>query len=284
MKTKTHENFKLLASAAVFLLLTLMKILLPEQSADARERVRAAVSRDYDYREALSQLGSRIAGGEETVTTLARRAAPADRADFRLVTADELLAKRLAHLPRGTTGDIAAARAAAEATPAAQPVAEQLPAAVTAFLESQEPYADEAVPANVSYDMPSLPFAFESPVAGMTSSGFGFRLHPLQGEVKFHYGTDFAAWTGTDILCFADGTVAMVGWEKGFGNYIMVDHADGWRTLYAHCETVYVTGGDKVTMGQKLGLVGSTGEVTGPHLHLELTCGGTYYNPEFYLA
>ena len=285
MKPKTYENFKLLASAALFLLLTALKLFLPEQSAAARQRVRAAVSRDYDYQEAFAQLGSRITGGGEVTAGGLTHSRPSARvANLRLPTPDALRDARLAPLPRGTSGDIAAARSAAQSTPAAQPEPEALPAAVAAFLQSQEPYADEAVPVNVSYEMPDLPFAFQSPVTGMTSSGFGFRLHPLLDAVKFHYGTDFAAWSGTDILCFADGTVAMTGWDKGYGNYIMVDHAGGWRTLYAHCQTVYVTGGDAVTMGQKLGLVGDTGEVTGPHLHFELTCGGIYYNPEFYLA
>ena len=148
----------------------------------------------------------------------------------------------------------------------------------------QAEFSDYAVPSNVSYNYPELPFGYVSPVAGMTSSGFGYRLHPLRNEVLFHYGTDFAAWTGTEILAFADGTVGMVGWDAGYGNYIIVQHAGGWRTLYAHCSAVYVTGGDTVTAGQCIGLVGATGNVTGPHLHLELTCEGVYYNPEFWLS
>ena len=151
-------------------------------------------------------------------------------------------------------------------------------------MEAQAQFSDYAVPSNVSYSYPELPFDYVSPVSDMTSSGFGYRMHPLRNEVLFHYGTDFAAWTGTQILAFADGTVGMVGWDAGFGNYIIVQHAGGWRTLYAHCSAVYVTGGDTVTAGECIGLVGATGNVTGPHLHLELTCDGVYYNPEFYLS
>lgn len=283
----------MIAAAALFLLLTLLKLFLPEQSAAARERVREAVSRDYDYRAAFEELGDALTGASGAGEAKYARGTEMPVLGvyrYRLPTAGELLQKRVNMLPAGTTGDISAAAASQpaandSAAPAAVPAAEpEVPEVVTAFLASQAQYADEAVPANVSYGMPDLPFTFQSPVTGMTSSGFGFRMHPLQNEVKFHYGTDFAAWTGTDIVSFADGTVAMVGWDDGYGNYIMIDHDGGWRTMYAHCSKVYVTGGDKVTRGQKIGLVGDTGEVTGPHLHFELTCGGTYYNPEFYLA
>ena len=155
---------------------------------------------------------------------------------------------------------------------------------MAAFLEAQEPFAEYGVPANVSYAYPELPFEYVSPVDDMTSSGFGYRMHPLRDEVLFHYGTDFAAWTGEPIHAFASGTVGMVGWDTGYGNYIIVMHPGGWRTFYAHCSEVYVTGGDSVEMGETIGLVGATGNVTGPHLHLELTLDGVYYNPEFYLS
>ncbi len=169
-------------------------------------------------------------------------------------------------------------------SPTPDPTPEPVPEAVSAFLAAQAEFSDYDIPANVSYGYPELPFDYVSPVEGMTSSGFGYRLHPLQNKVLFHYGTDFAAWTGTEIRAFASGTVGMVGWDAGFGNYIIVMHPGGWRTLYAHCSAVYVTGGDDVTEGECIGLVGATGNVTGPHLHLELTCDGVYYNPEFYIT
>jgi murein DD-endopeptidase MepM/ murein hydrolase activator NlpD len=76
----------------------------------------------------------------------------------------------------------------------------------------------------------------------------------------------------------------MVGYDVGYGNYVIIDHGSGWESQYAHCSTVYVTIGQSVSMGDKIALVGDTGEVTGPHLHFELKCDGVYYNPEFYLA
>ena len=157
-------------------------------------------------------------------------------------------------------------------------------AAREAFLESQAAFSDHALPANVSYDIPELPFVAVTPVAGYTSSGFGYRLHPIENTVKFHYGTDFAAGSGTDIRAFADGTVLAAGQDAGYGNYVKVDHGDGFVSLYGHCSTLLVSQGDAVTAGQVIARVGATGHATGPHLHFELIHKGVYLNPEFYLA
>ena len=157
-------------------------------------------------------------------------------------------------------------------------------AAREAFLDAQAVYSGYAVPANVSYAVSELPFAHGSPVAGYTSSGFGYRLHPLENKVKFHYGTDFAANSGTTVCAFADGTVLAAGQSEGYGNYVKLGHADGYATLYGHCSKLLVRAGETVTLGQPIALVGATGKATGPHLHFELMHDGYYYNPEFYLA
>ena len=162
--------------------------------------------------------------------------------------------------------------------------APELPEAVSAFLESQQAFSDYELPENVSYDYTPFPEQFSTPVAGYNSSGFGYRLHPIHGDVRFHYGTDFAAWTGESILCFADGTVSFAGYCDSYGNYITVDHADGWQSLYAHCSTLYVSAGQTVSAGELIALVGDTGLVTGPHLHFELTQNGAYTNPAYYVG
>ena len=102
--------------------------------------------------------------------------------------------------------------------------------------------------------------------------------------MKFHYGTDFAVWTGTEVHCFADGCVAFAGEEAGYGKYLIVDHAEGCRTLYAHCQTLMASAGEEVAAGQVIALSGSSGRVTGPHLHFELQRDGVYLNPEYYVA
>lgn len=170
----------------------------------------------------------------------------------------------------------------------AQTAAEDLPPevelAVETFLETQAPYEELGIPANVSYEVPQLNFPYVSPVKARVSSSFGYRVHPLENLTKFHYGTDMAALSGDDICCFAEGTVTEVGEDDTQGKYIRVQHPEGFESLYAHCGTIYVQEGQKVSAGEKIGLVGMSGKVTGPHLHFELTKDGEYLNPEFYMA
>lgn len=182
---------------------------------------------------------------------------------------------------------------AAESTPAPTPTAAPTPEptptpqptehpAVAAFLAAQSAYSEHEVPETVSYERPELPFDYASPVSGVTSSGFGYRVHPIKNEVKYHYGTDLAADTGTPITAFADGTIVAQGDSDSFGKYVMIDHPDGYRTLYAHCSELCMNCGS-VKKGDKIALVGSTGAATGPHLHFELERDGVYLNPEFYI-
>ena len=149
------------------------------------------------------------------------------------------------------------------------------------FVAAQSAFTGYAIPENVCCSAPELGIGYISPINGQRSSGFGYRVHPISGGVKFHYGTDFAADHGTDIGCFADGTVRAVGEESGYGKYVIVDH-DGCSSLYAHCSSILVQAGDTVMAGQTIAQVGETGLATGPHLHFELQRDGMYLNPEFY--
>ncbi len=158
-----------------------------------------------------------------------------------------------------------------------------LPATVAAFLENQKEYSEYEIPEKASYAYHVFKEDYQPPVEGMNSSGFGYRTHPIHGDIRFHYGTDFAAWTGEDIYAFADGTVSFAGYCESYGNYITIEHADGWQSLYAHCSTLYVEEGEEVSGGDKIALVGATGLVTGPHLHFELSKNGVYVNPEYYV-
>lgn len=156
--------------------------------------------------------------------------------------------------------------------------------AMAAFMEEQQPFVDIDVPANVSYDAPMPKFSFVPPLSARVSSDFGYRLHPIDNETKFHYGMDLAANSGDDIVCFAAGTVTEVGENGTSGKFLRIEHEDGYATMYAHCGQIYVEEGQKVEAGEKIALVGATGKATGPHLHFELTHDGIYLNPAFYLA
>jgi murein DD-endopeptidase MepM/ murein hydrolase activator NlpD len=151
-------------------------------------------------------------------------------------------------------------------------------------LETQAAFSEYAVPANVSYEAPTLPFDWILPCAGGVTSPFGYRKHPLEDAVKFHYGLDLGAYEGDPISAFADGTVLSVQELDGYGKTVLIQHDGGFSTLYAHCSQTLVETGATVKRGQRIALAGQTGKVTGPHLHFELLYNGSYLNPEFYLV
>lgn len=129
------------------------------------------------------------------------------------------------------------------------------------------------------------PMEFEHvlPTEGTLTSDFGSRLSPTTGQPGFHYGLDIAADEGVVIGAFADGTVREVG-ESDYGNYLIVDHADGFSTLYAHCSSISAAVGDEVKCGEEIARVGQTGNATGPHLHLEIWKDGAALDPSNYLT
>lgn len=267
-------------AAALLAAVVAVKLLLPDVTAELRRKVLSVFPDDTDYRAVFETLGGLFspAGGEARADAdMAEAHAPAGtsevRAQFTSYHVEEAS-------PLGETPPAADK----ETLPAEEPPEEEaLPAAVTVFLESQAAFSDYALPAGVDYTYLTLPFTIASPVAGYTSSGFGYRAHPIWNVVRFHYGTDIAANTGEEILAFADGTVGFAGESSGYGNCIVIDHGGEWTTLYAHCSALYAQAGQSVTAGEKIALVGATGEVTGPHLHFELRHDGVYYNPEYYI-
>lgn len=98
-----------------------------------------------------------------------------------------------------------------------------------------------------------------------------------------HRGLDIAAPTGTPIKAAAGGTVTTAGWNNSYGNMIILSHGNGVQTVYAHCSQLSVSAGQTVTQGQVIGKVGSTGNSTGPHLHLEIRVNGILQDPQSYL-
>lgn len=111
------------------------------------------------------------------------------------------------------------------------------------------------------------------------SSGYGIRFHPIHGVRRPHLGIDLVAPTGTPVRTVADGEVRFAGWQRGFGNVIIVRHRQNTDTLYAHLSRINVRKGERVEQGQYIGLVGSTGDSTGPHLHFEYIVGGVHQDP-----
>lgn len=130
-------------------------------------------------------------------------------------------------------------------------------------------------------DGQSLRRAFlSSPVEfSRISSGFSMRFHPILQTWRAHNGTDFAAVTGTPARTVGDGVVEFAGVQNGFGNVVFIKHANNHETVYAHLSKINVQQGQKVSQGQTIGLVGSTGWATGPHLHFEVRVNGVQQDP-----
>lgn len=130
----------------------------------------------------------------------------------------------------------------------------------------------------------AMNFKHQNPVSAVVTSKFGYRDHPVDGDLKFHYGVDLGAAKGTPIYAFADGTVETVGNNAIYGNYFIIRHVDGFLSFYGHCSKIYVKEGKKVKRGAKVALVGATGKVTGSHLHFEVRRYGKILNPNFYVS
>lgn len=117
----------------------------------------------------------------------------------------------------------------------------------------------------------------------MITSGFGTRLHPVYYVYRFHSGIDIGAYHGADIVAADRGTVITSDYNSSYGNYVVISHGNGMTTLYAHMSSRRVSVNQVVERGQVIGLVGSTGVSTGPHLHFEVSIGGQRVDPQRYL-
>lgn len=125
--------------------------------------------------------------------------------------------------------------------------------------------------------------AFQEPVKGTYTSLYGGRIDPMWNDANFHNGVDIMAPIGTRIKPVMDGIVTYTGWRAGYGNAVIIQHHEGYSSLYGHLSTVRVKQGDWVKKDQIIGLVGSTGRSTGPHLHFTFMRHGIIVNPLLYI-
>ncbi len=120
---------------------------------------------------------------------------------------------------------------------------------------------------------------FRLPFNVQPSSKFGYRVHPISGKMKFHRGIDLPRTYNSKIRPALSGTVIFSGQKSGYGNLIIIEHSNGYTTYYGHNSTNLVKPGDYVDQATVIGLVGDTGNVTGPHLHFELRKNDIPLNP-----
>lgn len=123
-------------------------------------------------------------------------------------------------------------------------------------------------------------YTFGQVVVG-DDSLFGMRLHPIWGDYRFHNGIDINGYVsiGTEVVAIKAGTVTSAGWGGGYGNRVVVDHGNGYTSTYNHLDSISVSQGASVTSGQVVGLLGTTGDSTGAHLHFEILLNGTEQDP-----
>ncbi len=114
---------------------------------------------------------------------------------------------------------------------------------------------------------------------GTVTSSFGSRTNPITKKSETHKGLDISATHGSNIFAAADGTVELAQKSGSYGNYIIINHTGGLKTLYAHCSKLLVSEGQSIKKGQVIALVGSTGQSTGSHLHFEVISNGQNLDP-----
>lgn len=122
-----------------------------------------------------------------------------------------------------------------------------------------------------------------APVRGLLNSGFGTRKDPFTGAGAFHQGLDISTRRREPVLATAGGIVIRSGWSGDYGKAVAIAHGTGYTTVYGHLDAVLVKEGDRVRRGERVGLVGSTGRSTGPHLHYEVRRGDRAVNPLEYI-
>jgi murein DD-endopeptidase MepM/ murein hydrolase activator NlpD len=168
-------------------------------------------------------------------------------------------------------------------------IAERYKTEVSAIQTANELFPG-VVPVNASLFIPGAKMDWVSrqeingdlfiwPVRSFVTSHYGYRLSPFTGARQFHSGLDIGAPTGTPIKAAMAGRVNTAGFNDSLGNYVVISHHSGYRTLYAHMNAVMVKPGAYVGMGQRIGDVGSTGLSTGPHLHFTVYKNGVTVNP-----
>jgi len=136
-------------------------------------------------------------------------------------------------------------------------------------------------PATAPSELPG--FTFRHPLRNLRDSRinsvFGLRTDPLYGTREFHQGIDIAAETGEDVFAASAGEVGFAGRQRGYGKVIIIEHPEGYASVYAHLAVVTVRKGDAVEIGQRIGKVGLSGNSTGSHLHFEIRLEGEALDP-----
>ena len=286
-----RTRFRIVVCGIAFCVLVFLKILVPDAVSSLAGAAVNLIGGDADFQEAFAAVGRAVSGDESVRDSLqdvyiavfhSSVISDSDEAssDVRNSdTSDEVIEQNTD--PAQCSTQLLPVPVEPEAENSAQENAGaerdtiSTPAADIDYLLN--------LPENASLEQRDLGFSYVTPVQGKLTSSFGWRSHPTTGENRFHYGIDLAADAGTPIYAFGDAMVYATGESSTLGKYIILLHANGYKSLYAHCSAILVKSGD-VTKGEPIAAVGETGTATGPHLHFELQSGSLYLNPIDYVA
>lgn len=269
----------------------------PQRLVQVRDQMSRLIGMDTDFRMAFSQLGESLARqdsmlgglGEFCVEVFGGTTLPdtqvlpsvqpyiqESRAGSLACFSQYIPVEKLSNLTPDTDAN-------PTPEPAAEPDPEPAVAAVGTVL-SRASYDGPALPENYTMDHYSLgELETMTPLLGTLHSTYGYRDHPINGVYQFHGGADIGGQEGESIAAFADGKVDYIGQDDSYGLYLQLDHGNGIKSFYAHCSKLCVSKGQLVAMGEKIAEVGSTGNATGPHLHLELKLDGMHLDPTQYV-
>lgn len=279
-------------ASLLFIILTLIKLANPQMSEDIKQFLFPSSRPEQSIAESAAALGCILSGGTEALKASENGPRQTEeifeRRDVEGFELEAMVEKNLlsfapASPPEPEPPPAVPEVQTAETAESTSETWRDLEALTASFLQRQGEFEGHALPESVWSEAVYLDFDFCRPVSGGAASGFGYRVHPIYGDVRFHYGTDLSANQGDAIYAFSSGKVVAAQEFDGYGLTVIIDHQNGFSSLYAHCSRLDVAYGDTVNKGDPIALVGSTGNVTGPHLHFELQKDGKYLNPEFYL-
>jgi len=250
-----------------------------EDIKQKRDELQTAQDEQKSYQENLSYKEKELVANEAQQTALQKSIAEYKKeqeAEYDRIAQDmQSVSDKIAEISRREAEE--AARKAAEEAARKKAAEEAARRQNASGSSSSSGSSSASVPSQFSG-------SFVWPVPGYTvpSSAYGWRKHPIYGTRKFHAGEDIPANSGTPIVAAASGTVTTAGWVSGYGNYTVINHGGGVMTAYGHQSSIQVSVGQSVSAGQQIGLVGSTGNSTGPHLHFEVYVNGATQNPMNY--
>lgn len=314
-RTRSQEQIRLIQLAiclALFLTIFLGKGVFPQKMNQIRSDILALISTDFNFREALTNLGESLSGngtilselgdfctevfgatsqGEEPQPTVFVPPQPSGvlTTELRFLSKGPDTAGRTEHYAELSRFGLklTPVTAAPAGDPPVEEVSESeepaaIPAAGTVIAVSN--YSGQELPNNYTMDHLSLgELDTVTPVLGHLNSVYGYRDSPINGEYQFHGGVDIGGQMGDPIGAFAAGTVEYTGEDDSYGLYLQVDHGNGVKSFYAHCSKIVVVKGQTVKRGEKVAEIGSTGDSTGPHLHLEMKYNKMHLNPAYYV-